>query len=265
MNPDLIYPTPIRIDFFLFHGYYNSSNWRMKFWYFLFLAPVMVTQGCLTTRNSNAINEYRSPIREFDYKPLNNANYRILPGILWLRDGVVEMQFDSLLIGKGRYLNIVSTSTETHFSESEQKLENGQKIYLIQQSTCCVNDEVYNKVFLLKPGEKMSPNKILKTYYAFDAGALTIPTALVFLDFSNANAFSAMYSLWQKYLTESYTFELRSADYKKVFESIEWRERSRLKLIAMYAWYAVTVPVDLVTFPFQALAALPYVSGGGVR
>lgn len=230
---------------------------------FLFLLlPVLVLPGCLTMRNSKAIDEYRSPINEFDRPITSGANYRILTGKMLTQNGRAVMQFDSVLIGDKRLLNIESSAAGMRFYETGERLEQGQKVYLIQQNACCMDDAAFRRILFLKPGEKITPAEILKTYYRFEAGTTTYPDALLAMDFTNIFTFMAMHGFWQNDTGLSYFVQAPSSDYNEVMSEIEWQKRSRISLAAMYGWYAVTVPVDIVTSPFQLIGM--YLLGKGM-
>ncbi|HNL10680.1 MAG TPA: hypothetical protein PKM44_09230, partial [Turneriella sp.] len=74
--------------------------------------------------------------------------------------------------------------------------------------------------------------------------------------------FRAMHGYWQSEAGLSYLVQAPSTDYNEVMREIEWRQRSRISLAAMYGWYAVTVPVDIVTSPFQLIGM--YLLGKGM-
>ncbi len=228
------------------------------------IVPLQICTACLTMRNSRAIEEYRSPINEFDRRLMNGANYRILPGRLSSENGRSILQFDSLLIGEKRYLNIEATAAGMKFTETDVAIAAGHKVYVLQQNACCMHDEAFRKILFLKPGDKTSPAEILKAYYAFDAGVTRLPDALVVLDFTNIYTFSAMLGVWQNDSGVSFLVQAPSTDYNLALGEIEWQKRSRITLGAMYAWYVVAVPVDIITSPFQ-IAGLYLLGKGSVR
>ena len=228
------------------------------------IVPLQICTACLTMRNNRAIEEYRSPINEFDRRLLAGKNYRILPGRLATQNGRTILQFESLLIGEQRYLNIEATAGGMKFSETEVALKGEQTIFMVQQNACCMQDDAFRRILFLKPGEKVSATEILKAYYTHNAGATRYPDALVVFDFTNIYTFSAMLAVWQNENGLTYFVQAPSTDYHMAFNAIEWQRRSRINLAAMYAWYAVAVPVDIITSPLQ-LAGLYLLGKGSVR
>ncbi len=248
--------------YFFFHGYGPAPRWRMCLRIFTLMLLVFIAQACLTMRNSKAIEEYRSPINEFDRPLPGGANYRILPGHMVVQNGRKLLQFDSVLIGEKRFLNVESSAAGMRFYESAQRLDQGKKVFLIQQNACCMDDAAFRRILFLKPGEKTTAAEILKTYYGLESGATTYPDALLVMDFTNIYTFRAMHGYWQSEAGLSYLVQAPSTDYNEVMREIEWRQRSRISLAAMYGWYAVTVPVDIVTSPFQLIGM--YLLGKGM-
>lgn len=231
----------------------------LRNWCLHILIAVLVS-GCLTTQNNKAISEARSSIQEFDRDLQGKGNYRILTGRLKFSDGKALMQFDTVLIGERRYLDIESSPSGIRFGESEKRWESDQKMFLIQQNACCMNDAAFRTILFLKHGESADLPAILKRHFDFNKEA-GFPSGLLVMDFSNVYTFSAMHGLWQKESQLAYFVQVPGAEYNEVFRDIEWKKRSRLNLALLYAWYGITVPVDIVTSPFQ-LAAILFVGPG---
>ena len=224
-------------------------------WIWLPLLLAVLVSGCLTTRNNKAISEARSPIQEFDRTLDGKGSHRILTGRLKFSHGKALMQFDKVLLGEGRYLDVESSTSGIRFGESERRWESDQKVFLIQQNACCMNDAAFRTILFLKPEESNDLAALLKRH--FDLNKETgFPSGLLVMDFSNVYTFSAMHGLWQNELQLSYFVQVPGGEYNKVFGGIEWRKRSRLNLALRYAWYGITVPVDIVTGPFQLAAIL---------
>jgi len=223
--------------------------------HFIFAIPPLLAimlSACLTTRNAKDIREYRSPINEFDRSIVAGA-HTIRAGNLVEQDGKAVLEFANILIGKNRYLRIITTANGMEFSESTTALPNGQKIFMIQQNACCIDDKAFHKILFLKSGEHIAPGEILQSYYNFDAGQEAYPNSLTVIDFTNIYAFSAMHVFWQKNAQVSYFVQVPGSDYGATMHAIEWQQRSYIKLGGMYLWYVVTVPVDIATSPFQML------------
>jgi hypothetical protein len=118
-----------------------------------------------------------------------------------------------------------------------------------------MNDTAFRTILFLKPGESTDLAAILKSHFDYTKEP-GYPSGLLVMDFSNVYTFSAMHGLWQNELQLSYFVHVPGGEYNKVFGGIEWRKRSRLNLALLYAWYGITVPVDIVTGPFQLAAIL---------
>ncbi|MFO1471214.1 MAG: hypothetical protein U1F27_09270 [Turneriella sp.] len=230
----------------------------------LLLISLLLFSACLTSRNTKAIDEYRSPINEFDLTLPEKGNYRVDSGSLSVMDGIAVMQFEKILRGSGRYLNVESSAQGMRFYESREKLPAGKRVYLVRQITCCMDDRAFREILFLKEGQQIAPHEILKTHFQLPAEARDYPAAILVMDFSNIYTFTAMHALWQNDSGVSYFVQAPGNDYNLVMEDISWNARSRLKLAGMYSLYALTVPVDIVTVPFQ-IAGLLMMGKGVVR
>ena len=221
----------------------------------LHILIAVLVSGCLTTRNNKAISEARSSIQEFDRTLDGKGSHRILTGRLKFSDGKALMQFDKVLLGEGRYLDVESSPSGIRFGESEKRWESNQKVFLIQQNACCMNDTAFRTILFLKPGESADLAAILKSHFDYTKEP-GYPSGLLVMDFSNVYTFSAMHGLWQKESQLAYFVQVPGGEYAEVFRDIEWKKRSRLNLALLYAWYGITVPIDIVTGPFQMAAIL---------
>lgn len=230
----------------------------------LLLISLLLFSACLTSRNTKAIDEYRSPINEFDLALPEKGNFRVDAGSLSVVNGGAVMQFERILRGSGRYLNVESSAQGMRFSESREKLSAGKRVYLVRQITCCMDERAFREILFLKAGQQIAPGEILKTHFQQPAEKQDYPAVILVMDFSNVYTFSAMHALWQKDSGVSYFVQVPGSDYNAVMEDIRWQERSGLKLVGMYSLYAVTVPVDIVTVPFQ-IAGLLMMGKGVVR
>lgn len=225
------------------------------------VAAVSCCNACLTFKNNKAIDEYKSSINEFDRPLTGSKNYRILTGRLAAGPTTSLMQFDGVLLGEGRYLNVETGAQGMRFYESRAKIAAGKRVFLVQQNTCCMDDEAFRSILFLKGGDKADVTAMLRQHFAFDTGPVEYPSALLVMDFTNIYSFSAMHPYWEKEAEVAYFVQAPGTDYNQVLKEIEWVERSRVTLAAMYAWYLVAVPVDIVTSPFQFAAMLLYGRG----
>lgn len=215
-----------------------------------------IFSGCLTLKNNKDIREYRSPINEFDRTLRAGAVYHVSKGRMVTHAGKTVLQFDGVLIGEGRFLNVDSSPQGLRFYESSARLPEGKPVYLVQQNACCMEDQAFRTVLFLKPGQQLAVTDILRQHFRHGAEAVGEPAALLVLDFSNIYTFSAMHAFWENGPGVSYFVQSPGSDYGEVLGEIGWGERSRLRLAGMYGWYAVTVPVDILTGPFQVAGLL---------
>lgn len=147
--------------------------------------------------NNKAISEYKSSINEFDRSFAGGKTYRIITGRLLAGAEKNLLQFDGVLLGEGRYLNVESNPRGIRFFESQTRLVGTRKqAYLIQQNACCMDDKAFRTILFLKGGDKVDLSEILKQSYAFDTGPSEFPAALLVMDFSNIYTFSAMHPYW---------------------------------------------------------------------
>ncbi len=214
--------------------------------------------ACLTTKNTKAIENYRSPINEFDRPLVAGKSYRILSGKMAVSQQKVTLQFAEVLIGSNRLLNVESSPAGIRFYESSEPISAAYTAYLIQQNACCLNDDAFRRILFLKTGDRVSAAKILKAHFQYPVAPGPEPSALLVMDFTNIYSFTGMQAYWQEPSEVTFFTQAASTDYAEVMREIAWQERSRLNLAAMYAWYGITVPLDIITSPFQLLGLLAY-------
>ncbi len=203
-------------------------------------------------QQAKSIEEYKSSINEFN-RAFESANYRIIPGLLSVRQGKNLIQFDGVLLGRRRYLNIETGPGGMRFYETGTKMETGKRVFLIQQNTCCMDDGAFRAVLFLKQGDAADPSEILKKYFNFDAGRTEYPSSLVVMDFTNIYTFMSINPFWEKGPEVSYLVQASGNDYNEVMNEIHWHERSFLQYIMMHGFYILTVPADIITSPFQLI------------
>ncbi|MBL8032549.1 MAG: hypothetical protein JNJ69_02530 [Leptospiraceae bacterium] len=214
--------------------------------------------ACLTTRNSKAIREQKSAINEFDLTLPQNGNYRITAGTMSVQNGLTTLQFEGVLSGAGRVLNVESTAQGIMFYETRGALSPGTRVFLITQITCCMNDNAFREILFLKAGQKANAAEMLRRHFGYETGNLENPTAILVMDFSNVYTFSAMHAVWKTADEVAYFSQAPGTDYNDVMQRIAWEKRSKASIAALYGWYGVTVPVDIVTGPVQLIMLLLY-------
>lgn len=227
----------------------------------LVVLAVLVSSGCLTTKNSKAIQHYRSAVNEFDRRLTDGKNYRVLKGELTVQPGKSTLQFGDVLLGANRWLNVESTFEGIRFYETSERMPTGHTVYLIQQNACCLEDAAFRQILFLKPGDNVSAAEILQKHFQYNVVASEGPSAVLVMDFTNIYSFGGMLAYWREGRQVTSFAQAPATDYEIVMRDIAWRERSRLNLAAMYAWYGITVPIDIVTSPLQLLGLLAYGNG----
>ena len=227
----------------------------------LVVLVVLVSSGCLTTKNSKAIQHYRSAVNEFDRRLTDGKNYRVLKGELTVQPGKSTLQFGDVLLGANRWLNVESTVEGIRFYETSERMPTGYAVYLIQQNACCLEDAAFRQILFLKPGDNVSAAEILQKHFQYNVVASEGPSAVLVMDFTNIYSFGGMLAYWREGRQVTSFAQAPATDYEIVMRDIAWRERSRLNLAAMYAWYGITVPIDIVTSPLQLLGLLAYGNG----
>ena len=161
--------------------------------FFLFFLSVMFCSGCLTSRNTKAIDEYSSSINEFDRALPDKGNFRVDVGTLSVVNGVTVMQFANVLRGEQRFLNIESTAQGMRFLETSEKVADTRPAYLIRQVACCMEDKAFREILFLKPGQKAAPVELLQKHFQQSSAPLEYPTAIVVMDFSNVYTLSLIH------------------------------------------------------------------------
>ena len=233
----------------------RAARWPMRIMLKLWVC-VLSCSACLTSRNTKAIEDYRSSINEFDLALPGKGNFRVDTGTLSMVNGAAVMQFENVLRGERRYLNVESTAQGMHFRESNEKLAGPARAYLVRQVACCMEDKAFREILFLKPGQKAHPGDLLAKHFQYPVTPGEFPAALIVMDFSNVYTFSAMHAYWQNGGDVTYFVQAPGSDYNTVMADVAWQERSRLQLAGLYGWYVVTVPVDIVTAPFQFVGML---------
>lgn len=227
------------------------------------LLALMLCSACLTSRNSKAIQEYRSPINEFD-RSIEPGTTRISTGTIVMAAGRTTVQFADVLLGAGRFLNVEQTAAGVRFYETAERLSGGTRAFLLRQTACCLADKPFRLFLFSKPGEAIELPQLLKENFNYDTGKMDYPTALVVMNFTNVYSFQSNFLAWQTNSGLSLNALAPLGDYETVMKDIAWRERSRASLAMHYAYYLITVPVDIITGPVQ-IAALLFVGKGFVK
>ncbi len=205
------------------------------------------------------------------------------------------LQFDGLLKGEGRYLDVMiplkgksspaieigpgGNLTETKalvprpgdvmFKESDKRINGDRPAYLIFQIYSNIDMKPFYALFNQKVGQVSDPKDILKEHFNYVIEDPQYPIALVKLDFVLNYSYSARALVWEKGIGEKAHVVCEGLDLDKYDGprfNIEWNERSKLIYGLRQAGYIGTVVADVVTSPVQLIyLLLVAASGGGVR
>ncbi|MBV6494682.1 MAG: hypothetical protein LDLANPLL_02719 [Turneriella sp.] len=237
--------------------------WQRVRIFSLSLILMLGVSACLTTRNTKDIEEYKSPINELDRRFVNGQIAVFHEAQMRRINDTVELQFSHVLIGRDRYLNATIQKNEIRFFEADTPMQGGERAYLWQQNACCIDEAAHRKLLFLKAGEELSLPDFLRQGWNGPTTEVKPAAALFVLDTTNVYTLSAMAVLWQDEKTLLKDTAVAVGDYNVLMHDIPWKQRSRVKLALLYAFYGVSVPVDIVTSPFQLLALWLY--GKGMR
>jgi hypothetical protein len=180
-----------------------------------------------------------------------------------------EAQFDGVLEGAGRYLNVlvpVNYGYDPVVFESSASLSGERPAFLALERYCCIDDykEIYDPSYSMgmeKDAEKMKG--VLKKYFP---GLENSGGGVMFISLSlyNVNYFSLITSHWRpgedvkKRVENSF---LLNAEYSRL--EVRWGSRSRVMSILSKGGYIFTAAADIITSPVQLLGVIIYVSAGG--
>lgn len=177
-----------------------------------------------------------------------------------------QLQFDSVLKGKNRFLNIefLLNNKDNIFPEvyeTSEKITNGSLCYLYLISSVSFYGEEKDMVSKLFDYSYKLPSDFdsIEEYMPRSVNAKIADTVIMAnLNFSNYfNSNSVAFILWLKDSTEKWQarnelyFPEISENYSK--SKIKWKSRKRIWYFAKHSFYIVTFCVDVITFPFQIL------------
>lgn len=177
-----------------------------------------------------------------------------------------QLQFDSVLKGKNRFLNIefLLDNKDNIFPEvyeTSEKITNGSLCYLYLISSASFYGEEKDIVSKLFDYSYKLPSDFdtIKGYLPKSTIANTEDTVIMAnLNFSNYfNANNIAFILWQKDTANNWQVsnELYFPEISKnhIKSKIKWKSRKRIWYYAKHSFYIVTFCVDVITFPFQLL------------
>lgn len=193
------------------------------------------------------------PIEEGDYRKEFVEGKKLVLGSFDSneKEGKIQAQFLSILIGRERVLNIaVDSKAKTgNIFETNERSNQKQKAILLYDSNFGWN-QIFNDKERLVSFQKLevNPDDLPNTFPVF---GLTHEIYYVELEKTEEGLFR------KKFVPEKYYYNGKE---------IGWVQRNRIRYIflysAFYAGYIVTIPLDIITFPIQAIF---YLSSGGVK
>lgn len=176
----------------------------------------------------------------------------------------IQLQFDSLLIGENRFLNIelLSDNKEKEIPliyETIKKEENGTLcyLYLISDESFYKNkeDEI-SKLFDYYDSTTCNFDSI-KEYLPISVHQKVGDTVVIAnLNFSYSSA-SQFFITWQKDTLDNWQpkKEIYLTQAKRF---IKWEKRKKVWYYAKHSFYVITFCTDIVTFPYQVIRLIKH-------
>lgn len=241
----------------------------------LFPIAVACFTGCVTISYHDSMKGVSSGVKEFTEFDGTFKLYRGLYSDKTVsRNGreYYETQFDGVLEGTGRYLNVlvpVKYGYDPVVFESSASISGDRPAFLAVERYCCMDDykEIYDPSYSLGMGKDAEKMKgVLKKYFP---GLENSGGGVMFisLSFTNVNYFSLITSLWRPGEEVDKRIEntfLLNAEYSKL--DVRWVNRSRVMSALSKGGYVFTAAADIITSPIQLIGVLIYMAaGGGVR
>ncbi len=239
----------------------------MRIFAALLIPFLLIHPACMTINWHRSIVEMSSPAAEFT--PYDGGNLSFIKGqYLGIQKHEGKdwhaISLPDTLIGQRRRLLLllpVNGPGDPIITESEeQPTMPAFTAFAIRQQTCCMSSEQFQAVLFIKAGEASDPETILREQFK-QAGAFAPDAekrAVIVLDQANVSSLTLQGALWQKeggrWIAKATHASVNDYDGKSF--RLEWRARSRVGVAFSYALYAVTVPLDIVTSPFQLLGVI---------
>ena len=180
-----------------------------------------------------------------------------------------ELQFQGVLGGEGRFLNILLPYDNTGkplIFESAAEITNGKPAYLFLVRSCCTDEyrEIFDPVTsreIEKDAARMK--KYLSEKFPGSAGRDMSPVIFCELSFTNVKYFSLVYKIWKPYGGEPFSEPgfLLEEPYSSI--KVNWEQRSRIKYCLVKAGYILPVLADIATSPIQLVGVIIYFAAGG--
>jgi hypothetical protein len=257
----------------------------------------LLFSGCITSSYHKSNNEYSHLKREFDTS--FKSSYMIFKGVYAGKrkhHGKMHhyLQFEGLLKGKGRCLDVlislegklkpaVEVGPDGRFRktgrvlkrpgdviilESEKRLTGKYPAYIIFQIYTSLDQKINRSFYNQKVGQVSDPAVLLKDFN-YKIRKPQYPFALVHLDFSNIDKYTADALVWErdsagKQVVSSVSVNIDKYDGALI--AVEWRVRDKLLYGVRQAGYVGTVVADVITSPVQlVMLILEALAGPGVR
>ncbi|MBL8019753.1 MAG: hypothetical protein JNM27_08825 [Leptospirales bacterium] len=215
------------------------------------LTLAFVSSNCLTMIHTKAIKDYANARREFDTE-IVKGHVGMAKGVVRQDGSTVVAVFPQTLQGPGRLLRLEGKDGALRLSEVSASIE-GTPALILRQNVCCMEDAALRAVIFAQPGDVKTADAIVRE--AFQIKDAPSANALGVIDFTNVYTVSAYLILSENGTIKSVS-ALPPGDYDPAMSGIDWNVRSRPGYVLMHLWYGVTVPLDIVTSPFQLVAIL---------
>lgn len=240
-------------------------KYSIKILLLMFLLPACMFTNSLQKKlyvQSHVSKEYNLPEYPKKYKIICGKQSIITNN----NEKYYQLQFDSVLKGKNRFLNIefLMNNKDNIFPavyETSEKIANGSLCYLYLISSASFYSEEKDMVSKMFDYSYKLPSDFdtIKEYLPKSTIANTGDTVIIAnLNFSNYfNANNIAFILWQKDTTNTWqvSYELFFPETSKnlIKSKIKWKGRKRALYYAKHSFYILTFCVDVITFPFQLL------------
>lgn len=195
-------------------------------------------------------------------------NYKIICGVQNVitknNKLYIQLQFDSLLIGKNRFLNIEipSDNKEKEFPliyEANKKKDNGTLcyLYLISDASFYNNkeDEI-SKLFDYSDSTTTDFDSIKEFLPISDHQKTGDIVTMAYLNFSYSSA-SQFFITWQKDTNDNWLAK-KEIYLTQAKRFIKWEKRKKVWYYAKHSFYVITFCTDIVTFPYQVIQLIKH-------
>lgn len=210
-----------------------------------------ISLNCLTNMHSKSLSEYANARREFDTE-IVAGHVGLAKGVVYQEGSKVIAVFPDTLRGSRRLLQIEGESGSLRLREVSS-IPTGDRALILRQNVCCMEDAAFRAVVFAEPGQRITVDQIVRE--KFQIKDMPASSALAVLDFANVYTVSGHLLMSENGAIKSVS-ALVPGPYDNAMAEIDWSVRNRPVFILLHLGYAVTLPLDVVTSPFQLVALL---------